>query len=189
VRFAVHRAIHPDPEIRYGSWQAFCDDLAHALPQINRSREVAFETARFDTLSKLPFFSGFADAQLWEAIHISEWKDVPESTVIFERGDAGGSIYVIAKGDVVILRDGVTLNRLGPGECFGELAYLDEEKPLRSATVKSRTPLVLIEINVEALAQASEALQTDFTRAFMKVMVRRLKHADKRTLDVLGGQS
>lgn len=189
VRFAVHRAIHPDPEIRYGSWRAFCDDLAHALPQINRSREVAFETARFDTLSKLPFFAGFADAQLWEAIHISEWKDVPESTVIFERGDAGGSIYVIAKGDVVILRDGVTLNRLGPGECFGELAYLDEEKPLRSATVKSRTPLVLIEINVEALAHASEALQTAFTRAFMKVMVGRIKHADKRTLDVLAGRS
>jgi CRP-like cAMP-binding protein len=81
------------------------------------------------------------------------------------------------------------LNRLGPGECFGELAYLDEERPVRSATVKSRTALVLIEINTESLKLASEGLQSAFTRAFMQVMVRRLRHADKRTLDVLAGRS
>ncbi len=189
LRFAVHRAIYKDPEIRYASWQAFCDDLALALPQVSRSREVAFESARFDTLRKLPFFAGFADAQLWETIHISQWRDVPESTVIFEQGGAGDRIYVIARGDVVVMRDGVTLNRLGPGECFGELAYLDEQRPQRSATVRSRTPLVLIEMDVEALKQASEALQAAFTRAFMRVMVKRLKHADKRVLDVLGGHS
>ena len=189
VRFAVHRAIHAEPEIRYASWQPFCDDLALALPQVSRSREVVFESARFDTLRKLPFFAGFADAQLWETIHISEWRDVPEATVIFEQGAASGSLYVIAKGDVVVMREGVTLNRLGPGECFGELAYLDEERPLRSATVKSRTALVLIEIDTEALKQATEALQSAFTRAFMQVMVRRIKQADKRTLDVLGSQS
>jgi serine/threonine protein kinase len=189
VRFAVHRAIHRDPEIRYGSWQAFCDDLAHALPQVNRSREVAFESARFDTLSKLPFFATFSDAELWETIHISEWKDVPESTVVFEEGAPGGSIYVIAKGDAVVTRDGVTLSRMGSGECFGELAYLDEERPVRSGTVKSRVPLVLIEIDVNALKLASDALQAAFTRAFMRVMVRRLRNADKRTLDVLAGRS
>jgi serine/threonine protein kinase len=189
VRFAVHRAIHKDPEIRYGAWQPFCDDLALALPEVNRSREVVFESARFDTLRKLPFFSNFADAQLWETIHISEWRDVPESTVIFEEGAASRSIYVIAKGDVVVMREGVTLNRLGPGECFGELAYLDEERPLRSATVKSRAALVLIEIDTESLKLASEALQAAFTRAFMQVMVRRIRHADKRTLDVLAGRN
>ena len=190
VRFAVHRAIHPEPEIRYTAWQAFCDDLALALPaQAERSREVDFETARFDTLRKLPFFANFADAQLWETIQISAWRDVPEATTIFEMGDPSGSIYVLAKGDVVVLRDGVTLNRLGPGECFGELAYLDEQKPVRSASVRSRTALVLVEIDTESLKQASEALQAAFTHAFMQVMVRRIRHADKRTLDVLAGRS
>ncbi len=189
VRFAVHRAIHKEPEIRYGAWQAFCDDLALALPEVNLSREVVFESARFDTLRKLPFFAGFSDAQLWETIHISQWRDVPESAVIFEQGAASASIYVIAKGDVVVMRESVTLNRLGPGECFGELAYLDEERPVRSATVKSRTALVLIEIDTESLKLASDGLQSAFTRAFMQVMVRRIRHADKRTLDVLAGRS
>jgi len=136
-------------------------------------------------VGKLPFFEGFADAQRWEIVHISNWQDVPESTVIFEEGQPGSSVYVIAKGDVVVSRDGVTLNRLGPGECFGELAYLDEERPLRSATIKSRTPLVLIEIDVGALQQASESLQIAFNRSLMKVMVRRIRHSDKRMLEVL----
>jgi eukaryotic-like serine/threonine-protein kinase len=187
VRFAIHRAIHPNPDIRYNAWQAFCDDLALALPQVSRSREVQFESARFDLLGKLAFFSGFADAQLWETIHISAWRDVPESTVIFQEGDPGSCIYVIAKGDLVVTRDGVTLNRLGPGECFGELAYLDEERPLRSATIRSRTPLVLIEIEVDAIQHASESLQVAFNRSLMKVMARRIRHSDQRMLNVLRG--
>jgi serine/threonine protein kinase len=187
VRFAVHRAIHRDPEIRYGSWQAFCEDLALALPQVSRSREVQYESARFDLLGKLSFFAGFADAQLWETVHISRWHDIAESAIIFEEGQAGNSVYVIAKGDVVITRDGVTLNRLGPGECFGELAYLDEERPLRSATVRSRSPLVLIEIEVDTIQQSTESLQVAFNRALMKVMARRIRHSDKRMLEVLRG--
>ena len=187
VRFAIHRAIHSDAEIRYASWQAFCDDLALALPQISRSREVAYESARFDLLGKLPFFSAFADAQRWEIIHISHWQDVPEGTAIFEEGAPGNSVYVIAKGDVVITRDGTTLNRLGPGDCFGELAYLDDERPLRSATVRARTPVILIEIDVESLGHASETLQAAFSRSLMKVMVRRIRHSDKRMLEVLRG--
>ena len=43
------------------------------------------------------------------------------------------------------------LNRVGPGECFGELAYLDEQRPPRSANIESRTPLVLVGIEIEAL--------------------------------------
>ena len=37
--------------------------------------------------------------------------------------------------DVVVTSGGRTLNRLGPGECFGEIAYLDEERHARTATV------------------------------------------------------
>ncbi|HXF67743.1 MAG TPA: protein kinase [Burkholderiales bacterium] len=189
LRFAVHRAIHRDPEIRYASWKAFCDDLALAQPQLSRPREIEYESARFDALKKLAFFSGFPDAQLWETIRISRWLDVPADSVIFEEGAESRSLYVIVRGDVAVTRAGTTLNRLGPGECFGELAYLDEERPRRSATVRSRTRLMLIEIEAEALRHASEALQAAFHRALMKVMVKRIRHADKRVLELLSGHS
>jgi hypothetical protein len=46
---------------------------------------------------------------------------------------------------------------------------------------------VLIEIEVDALQQASESLQVAFNRSLMRVMVRRIRHSDKRMLEVLRG--
>ena len=95
---------------------------------------------------------------------------------------------MIAGGEVVVTRAGVTLNRLGVGECFGEIAYIDEQSQTRSATVAAVTALVLIEIDADALRAASTALQSAFGRAFMRLMVGRLKHADQRLLQTLGVQ-
>jgi serine/threonine protein kinase len=185
LRFVVHRAIHPDPQVRYDSWQAFCDDLKNALPQLDRPNEVLFDTARFDALRRLPFFAGFADTQLWETIHLSTWTDFSEGQAVFEEGSSGDSVYIIARGEVVITRNGVTLNQLGSGECIGEIAFLDESNSQRSATVRALTPLVLIEIPADGLRNGSAELQAAFGRAFMRVMLRRIRHADERYLNLL----
>ena len=185
IRFVVHRAMHPDPQVRYNSWQALCDDLSDALPRLNRPAEVLFDTARFDSMRRLAFFASFADTQLWETIHISRWHDFPEGEVVFEEGSSGDSVYVIAKGEVAITRAGATLNRLAPGECLGEMAYLDEQSHVRTATVKAGALLVLIEIPAAGLRTASLELQAAFGRAFMGVMVKRIRHADERYLALL----
>ena len=135
LRFAVHCAIHPDPQVRYGSWQAFCDGLSFALPQLSRPSEVLFDTARFDTLRRLSFFSDFGDTQLWETIRLSRWLDFSAGQTVFDEGSSGDSVYVIAKGEAAVTRGGAELNRLGPGECIGEIAYLDQESHTRTATI------------------------------------------------------
>jgi len=188
LRFAVHRAIQKSRELRYMAWSEFCDDLALALPRVGRPREVVFESARFAMLKGLPFFAGFSDTELWETIRLSNWIDKATSEVIVREGSSGRNIYMIAGGEVVVTRAGVTLNRLGAGECFGEIAYIDEQSQTRSATVAAVTALVLIEIDADALRAASTALQSAFGRAFMRLMVGRLKHADQRLLQTLGVQ-
>ena len=185
VRFVVHRAMHADPQVRYDSWQTFCDDLHQALPRLDRPNEVLFDTARFDALRRLDFFSGFGDTQLWETIHLSLWRDYSEGDVIIEEGSSGDSVYVIASGDASITRGGATLNRIGRGECLGEIAYLDEETHLRTATVRSLSALVLIEIPAAALREGSAELQAAFGRAFMRIMLKRLRNADERYLNLL----
>ncbi|MBI2318066.1 MAG: hypothetical protein HYU75_14005 [Betaproteobacteria bacterium] len=45
---------------------------------------------------------------------------------------------------------------------------------------------MLIEIDADALREASSGLQAAFGRAFMRVMVSRLKNADQRFLRMLG---
>ena len=185
LRFVVHRAIHPDPQIRYSSWQAFCDDLRNALPQLDRPNEVLFDTARFDALRRLPFFTGFPDTKLWETIHLSVWRDFREGEMVFEEGSAGDSVFLIARGEVVISRNGATLNTLGSGECIGEIAFLDETNHTRSATVRALSPLLLIEISAEGLRNASAELQAAFSRAFIRIMLERIRHADQRFLDLV----
>lgn len=185
LRFVVHRAIHPDPQVRYDSWQVFCDDLRNALPQLERPSEVLFDTSRFDAMRRQPFFQGFGDTQLWEIIHLSTWLDFDEGGVVFEEGSTGDSVYIIIKGEVEITRRGATLNKLAPGDCIGELSFLDETKNERSATVRALAPLVLVEIPGANLRNGSADLQAAFGRALMHIMLKRIRHADERYLELL----
>jgi len=185
LRFVVHRAIHADPQVRYNSWETFCEDLKNALPKLERPGEVLFDTSRFDSMQRLPFFQGFADTQLWEVIHLSNWLDCAEGDVVFEEGSIGDIVYVIVSGEVEVVRSGATLNKLSRGDCIGELAFLDENKSQRSATIRALSPLVLIEIPGEALRQSSADLQAAFGRALMHIMLKRIRHADERYLQLL----
>jgi len=185
LRFVVHCAIHPDPQVRYSSWQAFCDGLSFALPQLSRPNEVLYDTARFDALRRLTFFSGFGDTQLWETIRLSRWLDFEAGVAVFVEGSSGDSVYVVAKGEAIVTRRGAALNQLGPGECIGEIAYLDEASHERTATISAFSPLVLIEIPASALRNASAELQAAFGRAFMGVMVKRIRHGDERYIELL----
>ncbi len=185
LRFAVHRAMHKDIEVRYPAWRDFAEALALAQPELELPREMQFDSARFKVLRGLAFFSVFADEQIWEAVHISTWLYRSPGEDVFVEGSAGRNIHVITNGEVAVLRDGIELNRLHTGECFGEIAFLDEEVHLRTATVRALVATVLLEIDADALRQSSAGLQAAFARAFMRVMVGRVRHADRRYLDLV----
>lgn len=184
LRFAVHRAMHKDVEVRYRAWNEFAEALALAQPELELPREMQFDSARFKVLRDLAFFAGFADEQLWETVHISTWLYKSRDEDVFTEGSAGHNIHVITSGEVAVLRDGVELNRLRTGECFGEIAFLDEGVHARTATVRAAASTVLLEIDAGALRQSSAGLQAAFARAFMRVMVDRVKRADRRYLEL-----
>lgn len=184
LRFAVHRAMHKDVEVRYPAWRDFAEALALSQPEPALPREMQFDSARFKVLRELAFFAAFADEQVWETVHISTWLYRAGGEDVFVEGSAGHNIHVITSGEVAVLRDGVELNRLRTGECFGEIAFLDEGVHARTATVKAVAGTVLLEIDAAALRQASAGLQAAFARAFMRVMVGRVKQADRRYLDL-----
>lgn len=66
---------------------------------------------------------------------------------VFEQGDRGFGMYIIAKGRVAIQTHAVEgelqVTTLGPGSFFGELALIDPEN-LRSARAIAQEPSVLI---------------------------------------------
>jgi CRP-like cAMP-binding protein len=72
-------------------------------------------------------------------------------TLVFTQGEPGDSLYVILDGTVgVILEvDGQAreISRMGPGECFGEMALLTGEP--RSATIKALTAVDVLRLSKE----------------------------------------
>ena len=182
LRFAVHRAMHPDKEHRYTSWKEFCDDLAAAIPQVARPDEVRFDSSLFGIIRNIPFFSGFSDIEVWETVRISRWQQRKPDEHIVNEGEVSSSFYVIISGEAVVTKSGVELSRLDNGECFGEIAYLDEARHVRLATVTASSVINLIEIHGDSLLQASDRLQSCFAKAFLNILVARLGAANRKLL-------
>lgn len=188
LRFAVHRAMHRDKEMRYHSWKAFCDDLVAAMPDIERAEEVRFDSAQFDVLRNLALFANFTDNEVWETVGISQWQERQSNEIIVSEGKAGSSFFIIIRGEASVTKNGIELTRMHEGSCFGEIAYLDETRHTRLATVKAITELSLIKIEGESLQHASDALQASFAKAFLNLMIARIRETDQRLLSVLLSQ-
>lgn len=180
LRFVVHRAMHPDKDLRYKSWQDLCDDLAAAFPQKARLDEVRFDSSRFKILRNIPFFSGFTDTEVWEVAGLCNWQEKAKGEHIVKEGECSSSLYFIISGQALVSKQGMEVNRLGNGDCFGELAYLDTARQVRLATVTTLTDLKLIEIDETSLLNASSSFQASFAKAFLNLMVARLGAAYQR---------
>ena len=180
LRFAVHRAMHADKELRYSTWKDLCDDLATAFPEKARLDEVRFDSSRFKILRSLPFFSSFTDTEVWEVVGICQWKEKTKGQLIVKEGEASNSLYFIISGQALVTKQGAEVNRIANGDCFGEMAYLDSVRHVRLATVIPLTDIKLVEIDEAALLQASSNFQASFAKAFLNLMVTRLGAAYQR---------
>ncbi len=102
------------------------------LPGLNRKLRVAL-----DWVTALLFPMDLVQLRVQASRTICTGHFEPGETV-FQQGDLGDSMYVVRSGEVEIIRDGVSVVRLGAGEYFGELALLHEHG--RSATVRATKP-------------------------------------------------
>lgn len=186
LRFAVHRAMHQDRELRYTSWRAFFDDLAAALPQIAIPEDSRFDSTRFNFMRKFKFFADFSDAEIWETLDISRTLSMGTGKTIIEEGKVGNNLFIITSGQVVVTKNGKEINRMGSGNCFGEIGYLDEVKHLRSSSVTATTALELIEIEGKSLRRASDGLQSRFSKALLTQMVAQMRNTDQLIFSMMG---
>jgi ATP-binding cassette subfamily B protein len=74
---------------------------------------------------------------------------VPAETTVFEKGQVGDKLYIVARGRAAVLVDDDVVATLGDGEFFGELALLHNIR--RSATVRTVTPCWFLTLTREKL--------------------------------------
>jgi CRP-like cAMP-binding protein len=65
--------------------------------------------------------------------------------VLISEGDLGHEFFVIEAGTAEVTRDGDVLAELGPGDFFGEMALLEDDR--RTATVTAATAMTVIVIS------------------------------------------
>ena len=85
-------------------------------------------------LGRAPLFKNLTRSELVELAKVTEDLEFDEGKVLAREGEIGREFFVIVDGDVLVTKAGEEINRLGPGDFFGEIALV-WESPRRTATV------------------------------------------------------
>jgi CRP-like cAMP-binding protein len=91
-------------------------------------------------LGRAPLFKNLSRAELVELAKLTEDLEVGDGKVLAREGEIGREFFVIVDGEVVVTKGGEEINRLGPGDFFGEIALI-WESPRRTATVAAAGPV------------------------------------------------
>jgi CRP-like cAMP-binding protein len=91
-----------------------------------------------ELLTRVPLFSELSEEELTQVTEVAVPRRFQAGEVVFREGDTSNTCYVIRSGHARAVRENsdgrsITLAHFGPGDIFGELAMLDDER--RSATV------------------------------------------------------
>lgn len=97
----------------------------------------------------MPLFSGLTPAQLDKLTSFAPVRSYRARTVLMEKGDEASAMYVLLGGRVRIFAVGddgkeLTLNELGPGQYFGELALISDTTRCASAITLAASRLLTI---------------------------------------------
>ena len=179
----VLKSMAKDREHRFRSWEEFSMQLVTAFraERASARKQQSFsDSDRFEILRKLSFFADFSDAELWEVVRMSAWRNAAPGERLMKEGDPGDYFCILAQGSVKVTKNGRPLNTLKAGEPFGEMAYLSGKAPVRGADVTVDEEANIISIPSQSLRQASDGCRHKFDRAFMQILVERLSLANLR---------
>ncbi|MBN8453847.1 MAG: protein kinase [Candidatus Accumulibacter sp.] len=178
----VARAMSKQLDARYTSWTEFGHDLTLAFrgrrPSVPAERMADFE--KFERLRSFSFFAEFSEAEIWEVVRFSKWNRVAPDTVIIADGEVGDCFYFLAEGELKVLKNGMLLDLLTSGECFGEMAVIGKAASRRGADVVALTDAKLVMIAATALQESSATCRMHFYQAFLAVLSDRLASANIR---------
>jgi CRP-like cAMP-binding protein len=98
---------------------------------------------------------------------------------IMREGEPNDRIHFILEGGVEVVKGGIALARLGEGDTFGEMEFLDVMPA--AATVRALVPATVATISNRALHELSKASMRAFAMVVMNLardLSRRLRRMD-----------
>jgi CRP-like cAMP-binding protein len=93
-------------------------------------------------LKDVPFFKDLTHKELAFVAQQTDELDVRAGKVLAKEGDLGREFFVVESGTAEVTKDGAHVADMGPGDFFGEIALITEER--RTATVTATSDMLVI---------------------------------------------
>lgn len=168
----VQKAIRKDKMDRYRTGLDMATDLNKAFESLEKPEADIDIEEKFNMVRSLDFFKGFPEAEVWEILNASTWKNYAEAENIIVEGDLDDCFYIIVTGKVSVRKNNKVIRTLKCGDCFGEMGYLARTK--RTASIIADDTTALLKINSTVISQVSLNCQVRFLKVFLRTLIHRL---------------
>jgi CPA1 family monovalent cation:H+ antiporter len=145
-------------------------ELAQELRALRASQATKLAVDPKELLKKVPFFRGIPPGEQATVVGKLRRRTTPAGDAIFQQGEGGSSLFLVARGVVRVSRreasDVRDLATLLAGDFFGEMALL--HGGVRSATCRAVTPCALYELrrdDLDAVVDACPAMRDALVEA------------------------
>ena len=132
-------------------------------------------------------FPGIPESEAEEMISAGKVREYPPDTVLCHKGAIESTFYIILDGEVQVTKfindaEARFLKYLEPGDFFGEMALIQNSP--RSATVMTKVPTTVLEINKEAFTVLFKR-STSVSLALAREVSRRLRENNEMAIEDL----
>jgi CRP-like cAMP-binding protein len=131
---------------------------------------------KIDRLSQVQLFSACSKRDLSRIAALTEEIEVPAGRILMRQGDPGREAFVIADGRARATIRGKGSAKLGPGDCFGEMALLHSAP--RSATVTAESDMRLLVLGSREFSELIDSVPL-VGRRVMGALAARLREAER----------
>jgi CRP/FNR family transcriptional regulator, cyclic AMP receptor protein len=122
--------------------------------------------SKIELIRKVPLFSKLNKKGLADVAHIADELDLPKGKMMAEEGDRGREFFVLLEGEADVTKGDRSINRLGKGDFFGEIALVTHMPRTASVTAMSDVRvLVVTERDFAALLKRSPEISRGVAEA------------------------
>jgi len=140
--------------------------------------------ASWEQLEKISIFEGLKESELNEVFLFLDKLSINKGNSIVREGEEGNDVYIVISGYAQVFKSkpegNIFLSKLGPNDCFGEMALL--ETTTRSATVEALEDMVLLRLPPSALQKIKNWQESTYSKIIFniaKIVSSRLRAIDE----------
>ena len=126
---------------------------------------------KVEVIKRVPLFAGCSKGELEQIAQIADEIDLAEGKEMTREGSRGREFFVLLEGEADVTKGGSSINKLGPGDFFGEIALISDSP--RTATVTATSPVRALVITDRSFRRLLDE-QPEIQRKVLMALAERL---------------